>query len=89
NDNLHPNQTTKTNLKTKNKNYTPPPIHKINKITLKIIIFHLHQNSHLSYTSQIISQIKLESNSTESSFPTNSTKPIPLTIISLNNKQKH
>ncbi|KAJ6670297.1 hypothetical protein OIU85_017808 [Salix viminalis] len=34
----------------------PPPIHGISKITLKVVVFHLRRSSHLSYTSQVISQ---------------------------------
>ncbi|CAN7022597.1 unnamed protein product [Brassica rapa subsp. trilocularis] len=35
---------------------TPPPIHGVSKITLKVVVFHLHRSSHLFYTSQVISQ---------------------------------
>lgn len=34
----------------------PPPIHGISKITLKVVVFHFRRSSHLSYTSQVISQ---------------------------------
>ncbi|KAJ3668665.1 hypothetical protein LUZ60_017912 [Juncus effusus] len=36
----------------------PPPLHGISKITLKVVVFHLRRQagSHLSYTSQVISQ---------------------------------
>src|SRR5690606_20623126 len=35
---------------------TPPPIHGVSKITLKVVVFHLRRSSHLFYTSQVISQ---------------------------------
>ncbi|CAN7105379.1 unnamed protein product [Brassica rapa subsp. narinosa] len=38
------------------KAFTPPPIHGVSKITLKVVVFHLRQSSHLFYPSQFISQ---------------------------------
>ncbi|CAN7093033.1 unnamed protein product [Brassica rapa subsp. narinosa] len=35
---------------------TPPPIHGVSKITLQVVVFHLHRSSQLFYTSQVISQ---------------------------------
>ncbi|CAN7105505.1 unnamed protein product [Brassica rapa subsp. narinosa] len=34
---------------------TPPPIHGVSKITLKLVLFHLRRSYHLFYTSQVIS----------------------------------
>uniref|UniRef100_A0A6N2KL56 Senescence-associated protein n=1 Tax=Salix viminalis TaxID=40686 RepID=A0A6N2KL56_SALVM len=65
----------------------PPPIHGISKITLKVVVFHLRRSSHLSYTSQVISQVGLESSSTGSSFPADSAKPVPLAVVSLDSRQ--
>nr|TKS01562.1 hypothetical protein D5086_0000172010 [Populus alba] len=43
-------------LGSKKRGSAPPPIHGISKITLKVVVFHLRRSSHLSYTSQVISQ---------------------------------
>ncbi|WP_217902788.1 hypothetical protein, partial [Klebsiella pneumoniae] len=83
--------TPKTKTTPTKKHPTSPP-HQINKKTIKIIIFHQQPTQKTqkppTYSTPLISlhKTKLKSNSTKSSFPTNSTKPIPLTIISLNNK---
>ena len=53
---LRPDRPAEASLGTKNRGCTPPPIHGVSKITLKVVVFHLRRSSHLSYTSQVISQ---------------------------------
>ncbi|CAN6998548.1 unnamed protein product [Brassica rapa subsp. trilocularis] len=48
---------------------TPPPIHGVSKITLKVVVFHLHRSSHLFYTSQVISQSRTRVNLNRVFFP--------------------
>ncbi|XP_022753684.1 uncharacterized protein LOC111302006 [Durio zibethinus] len=58
----------------------PQPIYPPN------IVFYPDQSSkgsHLSYTSQVIHKVGLESSLTRSYFPVDSTKPIPLAMVSL------
>ncbi|KAJ6816857.1 uncharacterized protein M6B38_407035 [Iris pallida] len=45
-------------LGAKRRGVAPPPRHGISKITLKVVVFHFRRRagSHLSYTSQVISQ---------------------------------
>ncbi|CAN7022448.1 unnamed protein product [Brassica rapa subsp. trilocularis] len=53
---LRPDRPPKRVLGLKEGVVTPPPIHGISKITLKVVVFHLRRSSHLFYTSQVISQ---------------------------------
>ncbi|CAA7019743.1 unnamed protein product, partial [Microthlaspi erraticum] len=53
---LRPDRPAEASLGSKRRGYTPPPIHGVSKITLKVVVFHLRRSSHLSYTSQVISQ---------------------------------
>ncbi|XP_077241823.1 uncharacterized protein LOC143882220 [Tasmannia lanceolata] len=55
---VHPDLPAEASLGTKRRSDAPLPIHRISKITLKVVVFHLHRRdgSHLSYTSQVISQ---------------------------------
>ncbi|KAJ3673328.1 hypothetical protein LUZ60_006702 [Juncus effusus] len=48
----------RSRLGSKKRGSSPPPLHGISKITLKVVVFHLRRQagSHLSYTSQVISQ---------------------------------
>ncbi|CAN6462415.1 unnamed protein product [Victoria cruziana] len=48
----------KADLGTKSRGNAPPPTNEISKITLKVVVFHFcrRNGSHLSYTSQVISQ---------------------------------
>ena len=43
-------------LRSKKRGDAPPPTHGVSKITLKVVVFHFRRSSHLSYTSQVISQ---------------------------------
>ena len=54
---FNPDRPTKVSLGSKKRGSAPPPIHGISKITLKVVVFHFRLlSSHLSYTSQVISQ---------------------------------
>uniref|UniRef100_A0A6N2KFT6 Senescence-associated protein n=1 Tax=Salix viminalis TaxID=40686 RepID=A0A6N2KFT6_SALVM len=65
----------------------PPPIHGISKITLKVVVFHLRRSSHLSYTSQVISQSRTRVKLNRVFFPADSAKPVPLAVVSLDSRQ--
>ena len=45
-----------SDLSSKKRGQAPPPTHGVSKITLKVVVFHFCRSSHLSYTSQVISQ---------------------------------
>ncbi|KAF3975281.1 hypothetical protein CMV_001441 [Castanea mollissima] len=68
----------------------PLPIHRISKITLKVVVFHFRLLAP-TYPTPLKSfhKVELESSSTGSSFPTNSTKPVPLAMVSLDSRQGH
>ena len=55
---FRPDRPAEAGLGTKRRGDAPPPTHGISKITLKVVVFHLRRRdgSHLSYTSQVISQ---------------------------------
>ncbi|KAK7286333.1 hypothetical protein RJT34_21243 [Clitoria ternatea] len=71
---FRPDRPTKVSLGSKKRGSAPPPIHGISKITLKVVLFH---------------KVGLESSSTGSSFPADSTKPVPLAVVSLDSRQGH
>jgi hypothetical protein len=66
----------------------PLPTHGISKITLKVVVFHLHLKAP-TYPAPLKSfhKVGLDSSSTGSSFPDVSTKPIPLGVVSLDSRQ--
>ena len=55
---FRPDRPAEAGLGSKKRGSSPPPFHGISKITLKVVVFHLRRQagSHLSYTSQVISQ---------------------------------
>ena len=55
----------------------------MSEIVFLVVVFHVRLLSHLAYTKKSISQDKLESSSTGSSFPAVPIKPVPLTVVSL------
>ncbi|CAN7093102.1 unnamed protein product [Brassica rapa subsp. narinosa] len=63
------------------------PIHGVSKITLKVVVFHLHRSSHLFSPLKSFHKVGLGSSSTVSSFPANSAKPVPLGVVSLDSRQ--
>ncbi|CAA7018209.1 unnamed protein product [Microthlaspi erraticum] len=86
---LRPDRPAEASLGSKRRGYTPPPIHGVSKITLKVVVFHLRRSSHLSYTSQVISQSRTRVKLNRSSFPADSAKPVPLAVVSLDSRQGH
>ena len=54
----------RSGLGSKKRGSAPPSIHRISKITLKVVVFHLRRSSHLSYTSQVISQRQMNATPT-------------------------
>ncbi|PHT27334.1 Regulator of rDNA transcription protein 15 [Capsicum baccatum] len=67
---------------------SPLPIHGISKITLKVVVFHFRLSAP-TYTTPLKSfhKVGLESTSTGSSFPADSTKPVPLVVVLLDSRQ--
>ncbi len=64
---------------------TTPP-HRVSRTTLKVVVFHWRSPSHLFDTSQVVLRNRLESSSTGSSFPADSSKPVPLAVVSLDSR---
>ncbi|CAA7024911.1 unnamed protein product [Microthlaspi erraticum] len=69
---LRPDRPAEASLGSKRRGYTPPPIHGVSKITLKVVVFHLPRSSHLSYTSQVISQSRTRVKLNRVFFPADS-----------------
>ncbi|KAL8463717.1 hypothetical protein ACS0TY_031605 [Phlomoides rotata] len=65
-------------LGSKKRGSAPPPIHGISKITLKVVVFHFRLSAP-TYPTPL--------NSTGSSFPADSAKPVPLAVVSLDSRQ--
>ncbi|PPS07269.1 hypothetical protein GOBAR_AA13376 [Gossypium barbadense] len=75
-------------LGSKNRGRAPPPIHEISKITLKVVVFQFRLRAPTYPTSlKSFHKFGIESSSTGSSFPTDSAKPIPLVVVSLDSRQ--
>ena len=70
-------------LGSRSKGKAPAPPHEISKITLKVVVFHLRRKA-LTYSTPLKSfhRVELESSSTGSSFPADSSKPVPLAVVS-------
>src|SRR6185295_11450583 len=75
-------------LGAKRRGDAPLPTHGISKITLKVVVFHLHPEAP-TYPTLLNSfyKVGLESSSTGSSFPTDSAKPVPLAVVLLDSRQ--
>jgi hypothetical protein len=71
----------------KRRGNAPLRTHGICKITLKVVVFHLRPKAP-SYPTSLKSfhKVGLESSSIGSSFPSNSAKPIPLAMVSLDSR---
>jgi hypothetical protein len=67
---FRPDQPTETCLKAKNRGSAPSLPHRISKITLKVVVFHLHPKTAPTYSTPLKSfhKVRLESSSTGSSF---------------------
>src|SRR5579871_3520358 len=76
-------------LKTRSRDRVPPPPHGISKITLKVVVFHRRWLRAPTYSTPLKSfhKVGLESSSTGSSFPADSSKPVPLAVVSLDSRQ--
>ncbi|XP_022766285.1 uncharacterized protein LOC111311171 [Durio zibethinus] len=75
-------------LRSKRRGCAKPPIHGISKITLKVVVFQFCLGAP-TYPTPLKSfhKVGLESSLTGFSFPTDSAKPIPLAVVSLDNRQ--
>ena len=75
-------------LEDKRRGDAPLPTHGISKIMLKVVVFHLCLEAP-TYPTPLKSfhKVGLESSSIGSSFPADSTKPVPLAVVSLDSRQ--
>ncbi|KAI8024181.1 hypothetical protein LOK49_LG03G01749 [Camellia lanceoleosa] len=86
---FHPDRPFEAGLGSKKRGSAPPLIHEISKITLKVVVFHFFSFSAPAYPPPLKSfpNVRLESSSIGFSFPVDSAKPVPLAVVSLDNKQ--
>ena len=84
---FRPDRPAGAGLGSKKRGSAPPPIHGISKITLKVVVFHFRLSAP-TYTTPLKSfhKVGLESSSTGSSFPADSSKPVPLAVGSLDSR---
>ncbi|KAL8463630.1 hypothetical protein ACS0TY_034327 [Phlomoides rotata] len=90
-----PNQTphliissTEASLGSKKRGSAPPLIHRIIKITLKVVVFNFRLSAPTCPTPlKLFHKVGLESSSTRSFFPTDSAKPVPLVVVSLDSRK--
>ncbi|KAI3480239.1 hypothetical protein L1887_57626 [Cichorium endivia] len=75
---FRPDRPAEAGLGSKKRGIAPLPIHRISKITLKVVVFHFRPRAP-TYTTPLKSfhKVGLESSSTGSSFPADSAKPVP------------
>ena len=75
-------------LGAKRRGNAPLPTHRISKITLKVVVFHLRPEAP-TYPTPLKSfhKVGLESSSTGSSFPVDSAKPVPLAVVLLDSRR--
>ncbi|KAK8590511.1 hypothetical protein V6N13_057404 [Hibiscus sabdariffa] len=85
-----PDGPAEADLGSKKRGCAPLPIHRISKITLKVVVFEFRPRAP-TYPTPLKSfhKIGLESSSTGSSFPADSAKPVPLALVSLDSRQGH
>ena len=85
---FHQDRPAEASLGSKKRGRAPLLIHGISKITLKVVVFHFCLSTP-TYPTPLKSfhKVRLESSSIGSSFPTNSAKPIPLAVVSLDSRQ--
>ncbi|KAI3462365.1 hypothetical protein Pfo_019028 [Paulownia fortunei] len=75
-------------LGSKKRGSTPPLINRISKIMLKLVVFHFYLLAPTYPTPlKLFHKVGLESSLTGSSFPTDSTKPVPLAVVLLDSRQ--
>jgi hypothetical protein len=84
---FRPDQPGLPDLGAKRRGNAPLPTHGISKITLKVVVFHLRPKAP-TYPTPLKSfhKVGLESSSTGSSFPADSSKPVPLAVGSLDSR---
>jgi hypothetical protein len=77
-------------LGAKRRGNAPFPTHEITKITLKVVVFHLHPKAPTYPTPpKSFHKVRLESGSTRSSSPTNFAKLVSLVVVLLDSRQGH
>ena len=59
---------------------------RVRRMSSKEVVFQCRGNSHICYILQTIPRSRLESSSTGSSFPAEYFTPVPMTVISLDNR---
>ncbi|KAK8634786.1 hypothetical protein V6N13_022667 [Hibiscus sabdariffa] len=81
---FRPDRPAEAGLGSKKRGSAPLPIHRISKITLKVVVFQFP-----TYPTPLKSfhKVGLESSSKGSSFPADSAKPVPLAVVSLDSRQ--
>ncbi|XP_022765867.1 uncharacterized protein LOC111310698 [Durio zibethinus] len=85
---FHPDRSAEVGFGSKRRGRAPPSIHKISKITFKVVVFQFHPGAP-TYPTPLKSfhKVGLESSSTGSSFPADSAKPVLLAVVSLDSRQ--
>ncbi|KAK8660448.1 hypothetical protein V6N13_051374 [Hibiscus sabdariffa] len=85
---FRPDRSAEAGLGTKNRGRAPLSIHRISKITLKVVVFQFRPRAP-TYPTPLKSfhKVELQSSSTGSSFPADSTKPVSLAVVSLDSRQ--
>ncbi|KAK8640882.1 hypothetical protein V6N13_008634 [Hibiscus sabdariffa] len=85
---FRPDRPAEAGLGSKKRGSAPLPIHGISKITLKVVVFQFRPRAPTYATPfKSFHKVGLESSSTGSSFPTDSAKPVPLAVVSLDSRQ--
>ncbi|KAG6654604.1 hypothetical protein CIPAW_05G157700 [Carya illinoinensis] len=83
-----PDRPAEMSLGSKKRGNASPPVHEISKITLQVVVFHFRLSAPTYPTPpKSFHKLRLESSSTGSSFLADSTKPIPLAVVSLDSRQ--
>ena len=59
---------------------------KISKTTIRVVVFHWRNAPTYSTPHMSFHSVRLESSSTGSSFPADSSKPVPLAVVSLDSR---
>ncbi|KAE8723918.1 hypothetical protein F3Y22_tig00011277pilonHSYRG00009 [Hibiscus syriacus] len=85
---FRPDRPTEVGLGSKKRGRAPLPIHRISNISLKVVVFQFRSRAP-TYPTPLKSfhKVGLESSSRGSSFPADSTKPVPLAVVSLDSRQ--
>jgi hypothetical protein len=66
-----------------NQDVLPSCSHKISETTLRVVVFHVRSAPTYATPPRSFHTVELESSSTGSSFPADSSKPVPLAVVSL------